>query len=59
MSRPKYRIITKSIRQNGLMLIPVYAVQRIEAGLFSDKWHDVKCFDRLKDAEKLLRILEK
>jgi len=35
-----------------------YFVQRLEEGFFRDKWVDVKGFDRLKDAEDLLKILE-
>lgn len=59
MSKPKYRITTKFPCYNGVFPITGYFVQRLEEGFFRDKWVDVKGFDRLKDAEDLIKILEK
>lgn len=59
MSRPKYRIASKFPCYNGVWPITGYFVQKLEEGFLRDKWVDVKGFDRLKDAEELLKILEK
>ena len=59
MSRPKYRIKTKFPCYYGVFPVTGYFVQRLEEGFFRDKWVDVKGFGSCKDAEELLKILEK
>lgn len=58
MSRTKYRITTKFPCYNGVFPITGYFVQKLEKVFFRDKWVDIKGFDRLKDAEELLKILQ-
>lgn len=52
----RYRIEIGS-GYNGCIPITVYWVQRLEQGFFSDKWVNVKGFDRYEDAERLLNLL--
>lgn len=58
MSKTKYRITTKFPCYHGVWPITGYFVQRLEEGWLSDKWVDIKGFDRRQDAEELLKILE-
>lgn len=59
MGKPKYRITTKFPCYDGVFPVTGYFVQRLEEGFFRDKWVDVKGFGSRKDAEELLKILEK
>lgn len=56
--KPKYRIVSRYPCYNGCLPITGYFVQRLQEGFFSDKWIDIKGFDRYKDAENLLKILQ-
>lgn len=42
---------------NGCMPIKVYWVQKLQSGFFSDKWVNIKGFDRYKGAKELLDLL--
>lgn len=52
----QYRIQIGSA-YNGCIPIKVYWVQKLERGFFSDKWVNIKGFDRYERAKELLDLL--
>lgn len=54
----RYRIVTKYPCYNGCIPFTGYFVQRLEKGMFLNKWVDVKGFDTLERAKQLLEILQ-
>lgn len=52
----RYRIVSKP-GYNGCIPITIYWVQVKKSGVFSDKWENVKGFDRYERALALLEFL--
>ncbi len=54
----KYRIEHRYPYYSGCIPIDIWVVQRLQEGMFFDKWVDIKGFDTPQRAEELLNILE-
>lgn len=57
MATKRFRIITGQ-GYNGCIPITVYWVQKLEQGFFSDKWINIKGFDKFEKAKELLNVLK-
>lgn len=53
----RYRVQHKYPYYNGCIPIDVWIVQKLERGLFSDKWVNIKGFDTPEKAQQLCDLL--